>query len=90
MKHFLSYCFVVCFLGSISSFGQLRFTGQVIHKTTRQPIVGASVQMLNTTVGTTTDSTGTYVLNVPSTGFNLRATAVGYYSKMRFFEPQKG
>jgi hypothetical protein len=89
MKHSLACCFISFFLVSISSFGQLQFTGQVINKTTRQPVAGATVQMLNTNVGTTTDSSGNYVLSVPSTGFNLRATAVGYYSKMRFFEPKK-
>jgi hypothetical protein len=89
MKHLFTYCFSVFLLFSISSWGQLRLSGRVIHKTTRQPIVGASIQMLNTNVGTTTDSTGKYVLNVPSTGFNLRASALGYYSKMRYFAPKK-
>lgn len=90
MKHHYVYFLFFAFLLSIyEAKAQIRLFGKVINKTTQQPIIGATLQMLNTNVGTTTDSSGNYTLSVPSTGFNLRATAVGYYPKMRYFEPKK-
>jgi len=90
MKHHFTAFFLIASLLCIYEVkGQIRLFGQIINKTTQKPISGASIQMLNSNVGTTSDSSGNYTLTVPSTGFNLRATAVGYYPKMRYFEPKK-
>ncbi len=90
MKHHYKFYLLSAFLCVIYDVaGQIRLSGQIINKNTRRAVSGATIQMLNTNVGTTSDSSGNYVLSVPSTGFNLRVSAVGYYTKMRYFEPKK-
>ena len=42
------------------------------------PVVGASIQVKGTKIGTTTDATGSFKLNVPSTAKAIVITYVGY------------
>lgn len=54
-----------------------RFTGRVLGEN-RQPVAGASVQVLGTTRGTTTDDEGRFALSGLSVGSRLRVAMVGY------------
>ncbi len=56
--------------------------GKVIDKETDEPIVGATVKVLDTKYGATTDKKGRYVIkNVPIGKYKLVATMIGYKAK---------
>ncbi|HAG16199.1 MAG TPA: TonB-dependent receptor [Bacteroidales bacterium] len=79
MKKILS--FVLLFLISAASFGQgIRVTGTVLDES-GNPLPGAAVVLLKTTMGAQTDIDGKYILeNIPSDG-TLVFSYIGYKSK---------
>ncbi len=59
----------------------LKITGTVIDKNTKETLIGASIVIDNTTIGTTTDENGEYELKIPSNmegDIILVASFVGY------------
>jgi hypothetical protein len=53
--------------------------GQVVHQTTREPLPGATVQILETTFGGSTDPDGRFtVAGVPVGTYSVRVALVGY------------
>lgn len=68
---------LVCCIANFT-FAQLSLRGRVVNED-GAPIVGASVWLEYTTVGTSTDEYGVFSLqNVPSGKYNLRATSIEY------------
>ncbi|OYV87111.1 MAG: hypothetical protein B7Z63_02930, partial [Ignavibacteriae bacterium 37-53-5] len=56
-----------------------KLAGAVTDATTKEPLVGASVLVVGTSMGASTDLDGRFViLNVPPGSYTLRASAVGY------------
>ncbi len=54
-------------------------TGKVVDHLTREPIIGASVQVLNTQFGNMTDVEGVYrIVNLEPGTYSIRITYVGY------------
>ena len=66
---------------SIISAQQLKITGTVHDRKTREPIIGASVLVYNTTNGTITDVDGRFELSNVAKGSNLLISYVGYQSQ---------
>ena len=56
-------------------------TGTITHEDTGEPLIGVTVIVENTTVGTVTDFDGTYELDVPSFPTVLEASYIGYESR---------
>lgn len=57
-----------------------KITGSVISEEDNQPVVGASVLVKGTTVGTTTDIDGKFTINnVPSSARTQLHTTIFYY-----------
>ena len=55
--------------------------GKVVDKETGEPLIGANVLILGTTLGAATDVNGRYVIqNVPPGTYDIRASYVGYQS----------
>lgn len=63
----------------VSAFAQSQrtVTGTVSDET-GEPLIGATVQIVGTSIGTSTDFDGKYTLKVPSTGKQLHVVYVGY------------
>jgi outer membrane receptor protein involved in Fe transport len=62
--------------------GQIK--GRVVDADTRQPMGGATVMLVGTTLGAVTDQNGNYVIkNVPFGSHTLRALFVGYIQQVR-------
>lgn len=60
-----------------------KISGRVIDKETREPLIGANILLEGTTIGTTTDLEGNYlILNVPVGTYNLIVRHVGYREVM--------
>lgn len=70
--------FLACLFLSIGIVNaQTRVTGTVTAEEDGLPIVGASIHVLDTQVGTATDVDGTFTLNVPSGKTMLRVSYIG-------------
>ena len=55
-----------------------KITGKVTDAETGKPLIGATVQVKGTTIGTVTDVDGNFVLNVPENSESLRVSYIGY------------
>jgi hemoglobin/transferrin/lactoferrin receptor protein len=72
------YFVVVLFVVSQYSFGQ-SIQGTVRDKETQEPVVGATVIIANSAIGTVTNKSGVFILEgLGSDSLNLRISSVGY------------
>lgn len=56
-----------------------KITGRVVDKQTGEPLAGASVQIVGTTMGTAADANGYYfILQVPPGTYAVKATVIGF------------
>jgi hypothetical protein len=75
-KYILLFAILICYQSTIS---QAILKGTVIGEESKQPLPFISVYLNNTSIGTTTNEQGIFVLkNVPAGKFRLIATSVGY------------
>ena len=82
MKRCLSLIFVSLFLFTGAVMAQVKVNGKVLSGEDNEPILGASVQLVNDSkVGTVTDYEGNFTLTVPSSNSVLRFSYVGMVSK---------
>ncbi|MCX6135492.1 MAG: TonB-dependent receptor [Ignavibacteriales bacterium] len=59
-----------------------KIAGKIVDKATNEPLVGANVVLVGTTLGASADVDGSYViLNIPPGAYTLRVTMIGYSSK---------
>ncbi len=66
-------------IGTVSAQNVGRIAGTVIDSDTEQPLPGANVMIVGTTLGAATASDGTYyILNIPPGRYEVRASMVGY------------
>ena len=80
MKRIVILLFLFNFLFTISYAQQVEVTGKVTEATTGEPLPGVSIVKKGTTLGTTTDSEGTYSLAVER-GDTLMFSFVGMQSR---------
>lgn len=84
---------VLClFLVSIAtcSFAQ---GGKLIGKLSQEgePVIGASIYVLNKNIGTVTDHKGEFeILNIPATSFKLKISAIGFKTLVKTIDPSSG
>lgn len=71
-------CMLLAFVMAIPSIAQnaKTFKGVVVDET-EQPIIGAAVKVIGTTLGTITDIDGNFTLNVPE-GKEVEISYIGY------------
>lgn len=78
MRKLMFLIVLLVFVGIPSVFAQTKtITGTVIGKDDGMPIIGVSVSVKGTTIGTITSSNGTYSLNVPTDAKTLVFSFVG-------------
>jgi hypothetical protein len=77
---------LVSLLFGISALAQSgSFSGRVTDQRTKEPLIGANIQLEETTFGSTTDIDGNYTIeNVPARTYNIKASFVGYQSLIKF------
>ncbi|MDH6304480.1 TonB-linked SusC/RagA family outer membrane protein [Parabacteroides sp. PF5-5] len=78
MKKRLTYL-LLCLIASIGMITAqtTRITGKVISSEDNEPVIGASIVVKGTTIGTVTDYDGAFTLDVPSNAKTLVASYVG-------------
>ncbi|MDB5283354.1 MAG: TonB-dependent receptor [Bacteroidota bacterium] len=80
MKKFLLLCSLT--LSTFLLFSQNKvLTGKIIDSRSKEPMVGATVLVKGTQVGTATDANGNFKLTVPADAKTLRVSYVGYVVK---------
>ena len=58
-----------------------KISGKIIDKNTNEPLIGANVIIIGTTMGAATDIDGNYfIINIPPGVYEVRASLVGYSS----------
>src|ERR1700755_124336 len=57
-------------------------SGTVTDSATRQPLAGVSVFLNSTSIGTTTQADGTFVLKIPLGKYQLVISAIGYETRI--------
>lgn len=63
--------------GVVAQNKNIQVTGTVIEKSTQEPIIGATAQVVNTTVGSVTDLDGRFSLSAPL-GAKIKVTFIGF------------
>ena len=77
MEKRLSVLLLMLFLVVGGAFSQTKVNGTVVSQDDGQPVIGASVLVVGTQVGTVTNAEGQFSLTVPAGKKNLRITYVG-------------
>jgi hypothetical protein len=68
-----------CSVALAQDASRVKITGRVIDDSTRAPVVNANVFIANSMIGTSSDTSGSFVLrNVPAGFYELVASCVGY------------
>jgi Ca-activated chloride channel homolog len=80
MKNIIFKIIIIIILLNQSVFSQIIITGRVINKKDSLPIVGATVAVKGTVIGTVTDSNGKYSLSVPKESKTLVFYFIGMIS----------
>lgn len=82
--HFRLFTVLILFVGSVQlGFGQNTRTinGTIIDVSSKEPIIGASVSIANTTVGTISDIDGNYTLSIPEGTKQVNVSYIGYHTQ---------
>jgi hypothetical protein len=80
LKTILATTLLVCYIASAKAQSGV-ITGNVTSGLSNTPILGISIKVLNQTDGTSTDSTGTYLLKLKPGNYSLYFSKVGYKAK---------
>lgn len=84
MNHKRLLVFVaLCLFAAGSSFGAVvgKISGVITDAQTKEPLVGVSVSVVGSTMGSMTDANGVYnILNVPVGSYTLKISSVGFAS----------
>jgi TonB-linked SusC/RagA family outer membrane protein len=78
MKTKLLFCFLAVLSFVSLSAQNLTVSGTVTEKDSGQPVIGASVIVKGSTIGTTTNSDGTFTLSRVPNGSTLEFSSIGY------------
>ena len=62
-------------------FAQSQFTGKVVSQDDGEPVIGATVRVAGTSVGTVTDADGNFSLSVPAGQKELKVSCIGMDDK---------
>ena len=82
MKKKLTFILLYLVIGICTAMAQYtKVTGTVTSADDGEPIIGASVMVKGTTIGTVTDIDGKFTLNVPQEGKILQISYVGMNSQ---------
>lgn len=72
------FCVLLLLTGFMANAQTRTVTGRILSNRDNQPIAGATVQVKNRTIGTTTANDGSFSLNVPAGNVTLVISNVGY------------
>ena len=77
----INFLLIVLLLFSFTGFTQKTITGKVISNASRQPILGATIQVKGTHIATQTNNDGSFSIDVPKNNSILVVSEVGFENK---------
>jgi CarboxypepD_reg-like domain len=84
------FCFIILVLFCQILFSQSIIQGKVVSSDTKNPLPSVSVYLNNTSIGTTTNENGFFILrNLPSEKFRLIASSIGFETYVELINPKK-
>jgi outer membrane receptor protein involved in Fe transport len=84
MTRLLTTAFLVLLLPTILLAQNSEIRGRLTDASTNEPLVGATVTLVGTTMGASSDASGSFVIaNIPTGSYTLRVAYVGYVSAER-------
>ncbi len=92
MKKFIFFCLSVCFIQQLQAQPKIRtrLSGLVTDARTGLPLQGASIILSDSRIGTTTDSSGRYLLNnIPGGHSIIEISYAGYRTKVAHLDISK-
>lgn len=75
------YLLSLMILGTVCSYAQHTVIGNIVDKTTNEPIIGGAVMIKGTTTGTVTDIDGNFTIRMSDEQTELQISYLGYVSK---------
>jgi iron complex outermembrane receptor protein len=79
---------LIVLIGNVCYAQQPAFKGKILGKN-NEPIVNASIHVLNTNVGATSDSEGVFILNLRPGQYEMLFTALGYAQQRKTVDVQE-
>ena len=80
MKNLFLLAFFCCFL-FLSRANAQRLVGKIFDASTKEPLVGATIQIINTNEGTISDANGTFELKSAPSSASIKISTIGYVSQ---------
>ena len=85
-KSFYSGLFLSCLVLSGQSLFGCVVRGTIVDAESMQPLSGANISFINEQIGTTTDVTGRFEIDVPDDSGSIQVRFIGYKDQIRFFQ----
>ena len=78
-RKFLSTTIIVLLFAMVTLAQTGKISGTIVDRETNQPLIGANVLVVGTSLGAATDVNGNYnILNIPAGTYSLKASYLGY------------
>lgn len=78
----ISVFLLIVFLFSLHAEGSYKISGRVIDELTKQPLAGSNISIANTSIGTSSDENGLFIIkNLPQGYYLLEIRYIGYSVK---------
>lgn len=77
----VNFFFIILLLFSFTGFSQKTITGKVISNASKQPILGATIQVKGTHLATQTNNNGSFSIDVPKNNSTIVISEVGFENK---------
>lgn len=91
----MSFCLLFLFHSGVCAYGETNqaketlIKGIILDSKTREPMIGVSILVTGTSIGTLSDMEGNYKLSVPSTAKSITFRFMGYEEQVLSFAPGK-
>ncbi len=82
LRKFTTACLTLMFVFSALISQAINLKGKIVDQTTNEPLIGATVMVLNTVIGTTTDIEGNFELKVDKGAVSLEASYISYVTQV--------
>jgi TonB-linked SusC/RagA family outer membrane protein len=79
--HFMMLFFLFVFCSNTLNAQQKTISGTVTEASTGEPVIGASIQVRGTTIGTASDLDGNFTLSVPDNAKTLAVSYIGFITQ---------
>lgn len=84
------FVLILCLNGLFAQTAKNKVIGRVTVAGTGEPLIGVNIYLNNSTIGTTTNKEGFYILYIPDGRFEIVASIIGFQPESRFIKVSNG